>query len=85
MEAPAMSQPATITAGLGAIDNTSIAAMASPEPTESTKRPPLRSMRRPANGARVPETSSAAVKAPKRKSSLMPSSLRIAGPSTPMA
>ena len=54
-------------------------------PSDRTKRPPRRSIARPAAGASVPDTMSPAVNAPKRKSSLTPSSARIAGPSTPIA
>jgi hypothetical protein len=80
-----MSQPAIITAAFGATASVAIDSAPRHEPSDSTKRPPRRSMRRPIIGASVPETSSAALKVPKRKSSEMPSSWRIGMPSTPMA
>jgi hypothetical protein len=56
----------------------------STEPTASTKRPPRRSTSLPDSGDAAPETSNPAVNAPKRYTSLTPTSRLIAGPSTPI-
>ena len=85
MAAPAMSHPMIMMAGLDETARTAIAPAATIEPPESTIRPPWRSIARPTAGASVPETTSAALKVPKRKSSDTPSSFLIAMPSTPMA